>query len=137
MLAPFGLDLAVCKVAMKPGKPVWVGRASGRIVVGLPGNPSAAMVTARLFLAPILAGPGGRNPDDAWSWRYVRLAASLDACGERETFVRAANSSRGAVPAASQDASGQKALAAADLLLRRRPGEPALGVGETVLALPF
>jgi molybdopterin molybdotransferase len=137
MFAPFGMAFAVCKVAMKPGKPVWVARVADRIVVGLPGNPSAAMVTARLFLAPILAGLGGRAPDDAWVWRPVRLAAPLEACGERETFVRAASSPQGAIPAASQDSSGQKALAASDLLLRRRSGEAALAVGETAVALTF
>ena len=56
MFKELGLRFEFEKVAIKPGKPVWVGRVGDRIVVGLPGNPSAAMVTARLFLAPILAG---------------------------------------------------------------------------------
>jgi molybdopterin molybdotransferase len=137
MFAPFGLEFAVCSVAMKPGKPVWVARAAGRIVVGLPGNPSAAMVTARLFLAPILAGLGGRDPCDAWAWRPVRLAAPLDACGDRETFVRAASSTLGAIPAAGQDSSGQRTLAVSDMLLRRRPGEATVAVGDLAQALPF
>jgi molybdopterin molybdotransferase len=137
MFAPFGLEFVVCKVAMRPGKPVWVARAAGRIVVGLPGNPSAAMVTARLFLAPLLAGLGGRDAGEAWAWAPVRLAAPLSACGDHETFVRAASSAHGAIPAPSQDSSGQKALGTSDLLLRRRPGEAALAAGETAVALPF
>ncbi|HEY9218350.1 MAG TPA: molybdopterin molybdotransferase MoeA, partial [Phenylobacterium sp.] len=51
-----GLELVFSKVAIKPGKPVWLGRADGTLVLGLPGNPTAAMVTARLFLAPLVAG---------------------------------------------------------------------------------
>ncbi len=51
MFEPAGLELIFSKVAIKPGKPVWLGRAGGRLVMGLPGNPSSAMVTARLLLA--------------------------------------------------------------------------------------
>jgi molybdopterin molybdotransferase len=39
MFAAHALDLLFAKVAIKPGKPVWVGRARGTWVVGLPGNP--------------------------------------------------------------------------------------------------
>ena len=43
------------KVAMKPGKPVWVGRhPSGTWLFGLPGNPVSAMVGAALFILPVL-----------------------------------------------------------------------------------
>ena len=54
MFAPHGLALVFDRLAIKPGKPVWLGRAGARLVLGLPGNPSSAMVTARLFLVPIL-----------------------------------------------------------------------------------
>jgi molybdopterin molybdotransferase len=43
------------KVAIKPGKPVWFGRARDTLIVGSPGNPTSAMVTARLLLAPLIA----------------------------------------------------------------------------------
>jgi len=43
------------KVAMKPGKPIWVGRhGSGTWLFGLPGNPVSAMVGAALFIDPVL-----------------------------------------------------------------------------------
>lgn len=135
MFEPFGLEFVFCKVAMKPGKPVWVGHAGGKVVVGLPGNPSAALVTARLFLAPILLGLGGRDPAAAWAWRRAPLAVSLLDCGKRETFCRAASSPDGAIPLASQDSSAQKALATADLLLRRRSGDGDLAAGDMVDAV--
>jgi molybdopterin molybdotransferase len=90
MFASSGLEEVFTKVAIKPGKPVWVARAGGRFVVGLPGNPTSALVTARLFLAPLLAGLAGRNPDEALAWREAVLEAPLGAVGPRETLERAA-----------------------------------------------
>jgi molybdopterin molybdotransferase len=136
MFEPHGLQLHFSKVAIKPGKPVWLGSARNRLVLGLPGNPTSAMVTARLFLAPLLAGLAGRQ--GALAWRPVVLAAPLPQCGERETFQRAQSVDGGAAAALiNQDSSAQRALASADLLLRRRPHAPAANVGEIAEALDF
>ena len=45
-----GASLDFWRVAMRPGKPLMAGRLGGSIVLGLPGNPVSAFVTARLFL---------------------------------------------------------------------------------------
>ncbi|HEX5379549.1 MAG TPA: molybdopterin molybdotransferase MoeA [Phenylobacterium sp.] len=137
MFEPFGLEIIFAKVAIRPGKPVWLGRAGDKLILGLPGNPSAAMVTARLFLAPLLAGLGGRDPASAWRWRPVPLARALETCGERECFHRAQGRVGGVLPVDNQDSSSQKTLAAADLLIRRRPGARALSAGELVEVLDF
>lgn len=137
MFGPAGLDLIFSKVAVKPGKPVWLGRARGRLVLGLPGNPTSAMVTARLFLSPLLAGAAGEAAASALRWRPGSLAGSLPACESRETFHRAIWRAHGAEPIDNQDSSAQKALADADLLIRRRPGSPAAGIGETIEMLAF
>jgi len=137
MFQALGLRFDFEKVAIKPGKPVWLGRVGERIVVGLPGNPSAAMVTARLFLAPLLAGRGGRRPEDALAWRTAPLAAPLEACGERECFHRARSALDGVRPVGNQDSSAQKDLAMADLLIRRRPEARALATGDLVEILDF
>ena len=135
MFKPHGLELIFSKVAIKPGKPVWLGRAAGKLAMGLPGNPTSAMVTARLLLAPLVAGLGGNG--DALEWRKVRLAAPLPLCGDRETFHRARCDSGQAVPVANADSSAQKALAEANLLLRSRPNDPAREPGEEIEALDF
>jgi molybdopterin molybdotransferase len=137
MFAPLGLEILFSKVAMKPGKPVWLGRVGETLVVGLPGNPSAALITARLFLAPLVAALAGRPAAEAWAWRTAPLARPLDACAERECFHKGRAGLEGAVPFANQDSSGQKELAAADLLIRRRPGARALRAGERVETLAF
>lgn len=135
MFAPHGVALLFSKVAIKPGKPVWLGRAGSRLVIGLPGNPTSAMVTARLLLAPTVAGLAGRGP--ALEWRRLRLAAPLPACGDRETFHRAVLTDAGALPVANSDSSAQKALAEADLLIRSRPNDSARAAGEEIEALDF
>jgi molybdopterin molybdotransferase len=135
MFAPHGLDLIFSKVAIKPGKPVWLGRAGSTLVLGLPGNPTSAMVTARLLLAPLVAGLAGRAATLAW--RTLPLAAALPACGDRETFHRARLTEAGAVPLTNQDSGAQRALAEADLLLRSRPNDPPRQAGEQIEALDF
>lgn len=135
MFEPLGLDLVFPKVAIKPGKPVWFGRAAGKLVLGLPGNPTAALLTARLFLAPLICGLNGRGASSAWSWRRAPLAAALEGCGDRETFYRARTFGAAVGPLADQDSSAQKALAASDVIIRRQLGEGKAEVGELVCVL--
>ncbi len=49
-----GVTLDYWKVAIKPGKPLAVGRRQGTHVLGLPGNPASAIVTFSLFGMPLL-----------------------------------------------------------------------------------
>ena len=132
-----GLELLFSKVAIKPGKPVWLGRAGGKLVMGLPGNPTSALVTARLLLAPLVAGLSGLNPHSALRWRKTPLLSPLPVCGDRETFVRARSFQDGTEPLSNQDSSAQKALVEADLLLRRRAGEAAASTDDLVSTLDF
>jgi molybdopterin molybdotransferase len=132
-----GLELLFSKVAIKPGRPVWLGRTRGKLVMGLPGNPTSALVTARLLLAPLVAGLTGLDPQSALRWRKTTLLAPLPACGDRETFVRAREFPDGVEPVSSQDSSAQKMLVDADLLLRRRAGAVPAVAGDTIAALDF
>lgn len=137
MFEPLGLELIFSKVSIKPGKPVWLGRADGKLVMGLPGNPTSALVTARLLLAPLLAGMTGQSIEDALSWRVMPLALHLGDCGSRETFHRARSMDRTAEVLSFQDSSAQKVLAEADLLVRQRANAPAVDAGEPVEVLDF
>lgn len=61
VLADLGSTPVVDGVACRPGHPQLLARLpGGRFVVGLPGNPLAALVAAATVLAPLLAGLGGR-----------------------------------------------------------------------------
>ncbi len=137
MFEALGLEILFAKVSVKPGKPVWLGRAGGRLVLGLPGNPTSAMVTARLFLAPLLAGLSGTSFDAAINWQAVNLSASLPDTGDRETFFLARDVDGLAVPITSYDSSGQKMLPFADLILRRAANQPSMASGSAVVAIRF
>lgn len=135
MFAPHGLDLVFSRLAIKPGKPVWCGQVGERWVLGLPGNPTSALVTATLFLAPLLARLQGRPLAAALPWRRLPLVAALPATGDRETFVRAVWDEDGLRPVGNQDSGAQAALARAEWLVRCPAGTPALAPGTMVSAL--
>lgn len=137
--AMFGdrIDLIFSKVAIKPGKPVWLARAGDRLVLGLPGNPTSALVTARLFLAPLLAGLTGRDPRAALAWRRAPLAESLGPTGDRETFSRGFLQDGSVRLLPNQDSGAQRVLADADLLVRRPIDAPGFAAGDLVELLDF
>ena len=130
--APLGLDLLFSKVAIKPGKPVWFGRARGALVLGLPGNPTSAMVTARLFLAPLIAGLSGRDPMAAIQWRSAELAGELGPVGDRETFARGRWAGDRVETLSNQDSGSQRTLADSDLLIRRAAGSGPARTGDRI-----
>jgi molybdopterin molybdotransferase len=131
------LDFVFAKVAMKPGKPVWLATAGGTILLGLPGNPTSALVTARLFLAPLLAGLGGRDLRSALTWRQAPLAEPLGPTGPRETFSRGRIEAGAVRLLPNQDSGAQRTLADADLLVRRRPDASGYAAGEMIEVLDF
>jgi molybdopterin molybdotransferase len=47
-------DVAFWKIAMRPGRPMAVGRIGSALLFGLPGNPVAVMVTFLAFVRPAL-----------------------------------------------------------------------------------
>jgi molybdopterin molybdotransferase len=135
MFEPAGLELIFAKVSIKPGKPVWLGRSGDALVMGLPGNPTSAFVTARLLLAPLIAGLTGRKIDEALKWKTARLAGPLKECGPRETFHRTRWIGDDVEVFEFQDSSAQKVLAGADVLVRQRANSPALPAGNEVKVL--
>lgn len=137
MFEPFGAELIFSKVAIKPGKPVWLARVGAKWVLGLPGNPTSAMVTARLLLAPLMAALLGQNSPAALPWRMLPLGGAMKATGNRETFVRAMLDDDGLHSLDNQDSGAQLALADADWLIRCPADAPAMEAGEMVQALPF
>ena len=137
MFGELGLEMAFSKVAMRPGKPVWFGKASGAWIVGLPGNPTAALVTARLFLAPLVAGLAGREARSALGWRWRPLVEGLEATQQWECFIGARGEASAVRAVANRDSSGQSSLATIDTLIRRPPGQPPAAAGDFVEILDF
>ena len=137
MFAPLGMELLFSKAAIKPGKPVWLGRVGETLVMGLPGNPGSALVTARLLLAPLVAGLFGQTRPPPLEWIDLPLGAAIPATGDRETLVRASLVDGKLKPVDNQDSGAQRALAEASWLIRCPPGQGPLAIGDMVAALAF
>ncbi|HRN83762.1 MAG TPA: molybdopterin molybdotransferase MoeA [Hyphomicrobium sp.] len=131
-----GLDLSFWKIAMRPGKPLMFGRLGVRRVLGLPGNPVSALITARVFLIPLIHALQGEEPEARVPETAI-LAAPLEANGPRLHLMRGKLGRRadGALTVAavpSQDSSLLAALSRSDCLIRRVADAPALPAGEPV-----
>ena len=130
-LAEAGAAIDFWRIAMRPGKPLLAGKLGNAIVLGLPGNPISAFVTARLFLLPLIAYLGGaRNPLPATE--RARLAAPLPAVGNRDDYVRATLLGGRVTPLPNQDSGALSTLACADTLIVRPAGAPPASVDEFV-----
>ncbi len=130
-----GFALVFEKIAVKPGKPTWFSAKNGMLALGLPGNPAAAMVTAQLFLRPLIdALTGGASPRPA---QRAHTATALPAAGNREEYLRAILSvdaeGRANVQAAeNQDSSLLSPFLTANALIRRAPNTQAAAKGDLV-----
>lgn len=131
VLSQLGAKIDFWKVAMRPGKPLIVGTLGTQIIVGLPGNPVSAFVTALLFLRPLIAHMAGSLSPLPQTVRYP-LAASLPANGQRTDHIRAIFESGAVKPLTKQDSAGLAALANAHALIVRPPLSPAAAISDQV-----
>jgi molybdopterin molybdotransferase len=137
-LASLGLAMAFERVAIRPGRPTWFGRAAGKPVLGLPGNPAAALVCAHLFLRPLLAALLGREAEDCGGTAI--LEGEVAASGASELYPRAVAARGGDTqlrvrPCDNQDTSLLSVFAAANALIRRPAHAGAAASGERVEVL--
>jgi molybdopterin molybdotransferase len=130
-LAAAGAELDFWRIAMRPGKPLLAGRLGDAIVLGLPGNPVSAFVTAQLFLLPLIARLGGSSAPIART-EPATLDALLPAVGNRDDYVRASFRRGRVTPVPNQDSAALAALTVADALIVRPAGAPPASVGESV-----
>lgn len=81
-------EVAMWRVAMKPGKPLAYGRVGETPFIGLPGNPVSTFVTFCLFARPyLLKSMGGSNVLP----HQISVSAGFDSkrAGPRREYVRA------------------------------------------------
>jgi molybdopterin molybdotransferase len=140
-LATDGLELDFWQIAMRPGKPLMVGRYRGTPMLGLPGNPVSTLVCALLFLKPALDRLSGVAPS-AEAIPTARLGVALAKNDRRQDYLRsrlarAADGTLEVFPFEVQDSSMMRLLAAADCLVVRPPDAPSIAAGATVPILPF
>jgi molybdopterin molybdotransferase len=126
-----GTETDFWRIALRPGKPMMAGRMRDTVVLGLPGNPVSAHVTALLFVLPMVAYLSGAS-DPLPRRRTAILGAALPANGPRADHIRAVHSDRGVIPADRQDSSMLRILAGSDCLIVRAPHVPAAAPGDSV-----
>ncbi|MFA5539643.1 MAG: gephyrin-like molybdotransferase Glp [Gemmobacter sp.] len=138
--ADLGMERAFHRIAMRPGRPLMAGRLGDGAMLGLPGNPVSAIVTAVLFMQPLIRAMQGQAAPQPVV-RHAALAGDLPAEGGRQHYLRAAlrEDGRGTViaPFGDQDSARLALLSRADALLIRPAGDPARRAGELMQYIPL
>ncbi len=102
-------DVAFWKIAMRPGRPMAVGRIGQSVLFGLPGNPVAVMVTFLAFVRPALLRMMGSNAPAPVLLRAKSVEELRKKAGRTEYqrgFVSTAPDGRLQVSAAGNQGSG-------------------------------
>lgn len=119
------------RIALRPGKPMMAGTLGDALVLGLPGNPVSAFVTALLFVRPLVARLAGAA-DPLPRTRAAILGEDLPANGPRTDYLRAAHDAHGRVRASTiQDSSMLLTLARSDCLIVREPHARPASAGDS------
>ena len=125
------------KIAMRPGKPVIAGTISGTVLLGLPGNPVSAYVTAVLFLLPLIRHLGGATQPLPKRLTAI-LGEDLPANRVRTDHLRASVVDGLIVPIGANDSAMLAALSISNALIIREIDSAAVAKGAEVpyYALP-
>ena len=124
-----GGQLDFWKIAMRPGKPLIAGTIGDATLLGLPGNPSSAYVTATLFLLPLVRHLA-RARDPFSAVHRAPLAGALAEGGTRRDYLRARLEGGRLTPLFGQESGLTLPLASANALLIRDIGAPARAAGD-------
>jgi molybdopterin molybdotransferase len=125
-------------VDMKPGRPLLFGQLAGTPLVGLPGNPAAALIGAELFVRPALLRMSGRTAIARPTVCAVLEEAIMG--GPRRHYVRgvvrrSAEGYRAAASRGSLGAGSLTGLVHANALLVVPAGTRSLPAGSEVEAI--
>ena len=136
--AKLGVAMDFWNVAMKPGKPLAVGRRDRTLVFALPGNPVSAMVTFELFVRPALRALQGLPPLAVPL--PGRLAEPITKAAGRRHFVRARVAVRDgalwATPLSNQSSGALSSATGATHLINLAPDLTRVEVGSEISLLP-
>lgn len=128
-------ELALWKLAIKPGKPLTVGQFRGRPVIGLPGNPASTLVTFGLLARPYLLRRLGVQKVEPLGFP-VPAGFSWSKPGKRREFLRARLESGRVVPYSNQSSGVLRSAAWAEGLAQVLEGTT-LVEGDLVQFIPM
>lgn len=128
-------ELALWKLAIKPGKPLTFGHFRGVPVIGLPGNPASTLVTFGLLTRPYLLRRQGVQ-DIAPLQFSVPAGFDWPRPGNRREYLRGRMQQGQALIYKNQSSGVLRSAAWAEGLVEVREGT-APGVGDTVQFIPL
>ena len=118
------------RIALRPGKPMMAGRLGQTAVLGLPGNPVSAFVTAILFVRPLVAHMAGAA-DPLPATVAATLGEPLAANNNRTDYLRGELRDGRAYASTVQDSSMLLTLARSTCLIMRPADAPAAAAGDS------
>lgn len=134
-------DVAFWKIAMRPGRPMAVGRLGKCILFGLPGNPVAVMVTFLAFVKPALLQMMGGLPSTTPYLRAKCAVALRKKPGRTEYqrgFVRTLPDGTLQVEAAGNQGSGVlRSMVEANGLIVLHHHQSSIAAGDEVDVMMF
>ncbi|MEU6309601.1 molybdopterin molybdotransferase MoeA [Streptomyces sp. NPDC047014] len=138
VLAQAGAELLIDGVAVRPGHPMLLarvgGRADGRYVVGLPGNPLAAVSGLLTLAEPLLRALAGRRPRPRYT---VPVQGDVPGHPYDTRLVPVLLSEEHAVPLRYHGPAMLRGVAAADALAVVPPRGARSGQDLEILDLPW
>jgi molybdopterin molybdotransferase len=129
-------ELALWKIAIKPGKPLAFGRVGNAAFIGLPGNPVSSFVTFVMLVRPFILRAQGASRTAP---RSLRMRADFDwpKPDPRREFLRARINEQGGLELfPNQSSAVLTSTAWADGLIDNPAGQ-AVRRGDLVRFLPF
>ena len=140
-----GFVFGVTQITMRPGKPFIFGKRGSTRFLGLPGNPVSSLITATIFLKPLvslLAGYTSKNTQSTDGILQAELINSLNKNDARQEYMRAiaTRDDHGKIKVKTihnQDSSILSGLAMANCLLIRKPYAKAASPGDICSILPI
>lgn len=128
-------ELALWKLAIKPGKPLTFGHYQGVAVIGLPGNPASTLVTFGLLARPYMLRRLGVQRVEPLGFA-VPAGFAWDKPGKRREYLRARLENGRVVPYANQSSGVLRSAAWAEGLAEVLEGST-LAEGDTLRFIPL
>ena len=135
-------DLSSWRIALKPGRPLalalWPGAGGQRVpVIGLPGNPVAALVCTLIFGRPALSQLSGAGWLEPQGFQVPAAFSKRKKPGRRE-FLRARLGADGTAEVFASEGSGRiSGLSWAEGLVELPDGAGTIAPGDMVRYLPY
>lgn len=134
-------DVAFWRIAMRPGRPMAVGRINKAVLFGLPGNPVAVMVTFLAFVRPALLQMMGCHAAPAPLLKARSLEPIRKKPGrteyQRGTVSTAADGSLQVQTTGNQGSGVLSSMAQANGLIVLHHGQGSVATGEEVDVMMF